>query len=129
MPLPSHPLEFHGPAWHCEGQTPVVDDKYYDRATGEIRHVVDGEGGGYYMGPPSVDIIIQNLHEGGFFRAARASPIGPLLCHIMKIIGEKKLNLDSVTATTYTIRLTLAHALPRKEFNEIAVEMIWGQKE
>ncbi|OAA69828.1 hypothetical protein ISF_03098 [Cordyceps fumosorosea ARSEF 2679] len=57
----SHPLELHAPGWHDEARTPVVDNKYYDRATGEIRTASEGDHQ-EYMGPPSVDILIRSQH-------------------------------------------------------------------
>lgn len=127
----THPLEFHAPGWHDEGKTPVVDGKYYDRATGEIK-LADGD---YqeYMGPPSVDILIRSVHcdtSHCAFRASRAFPMETLLCHIMKVVGDKKLELDSVMATTYSIRVTLAHELTPDQFSDISMNMangVWDQ--
>lgn len=80
-----------------------MDGKYCDdRATGEIRVAADGSGG--YGGPPSVDVIVQNAY-GGMFRLVS---IEALLCHAMKVVGERKLRLDSVMATTYTLRVNLS---------------------
>ena|ERR1711934_483373 len=123
-----HPLEFHGPGWHDEARTPVVDGKYYDPATGEIRTASDGDHQ-EYTGPPGVDIIIRSQHIDTVecvYRAARSLPMETLLCHIMKVIEEKKLELDSVMATTYTIRVILSHDLRSEEFIEIASAMAHG---
>ncbi|CAI7565639.1 unnamed protein product [Penicillium crustosum] len=106
----THPLEFHAPGWHDEERTPIVDGKYYDRATGEIRLASEGD---YqeYMGPPAVDIIVRSQH-------------------IDTVVGDRKLELDSVIATTYAIRVTLAHELTPDQFSEIALNMangVWDQ--
>lgn len=127
-----HPLEFHAPGWHDEERTPIVDGKYYDRATGEIRLASEGD---YqeYMGPPAVDIIVRSQHIDTvkcIYRASRPFPMETLLCHIMKVVGDKKLELDSVIATTYAIRVTLAHELTPDQFSEIALNMangVWDQ--
>jgi hypothetical protein len=130
----SHPLEFHAPGWHDEGRTPIVDGKYYDRVTGEVHSAADGDHQ-EYMGPPSVDIIIKSQHIDTIhcgYRAARAFPMEALLCHIMKVVGERKLEVDSVVATPYAIRILLSHELTPENFSEIATEMvngIWDQKE
>lgn len=119
---------FHGPGWHYEAQTPVVDGKYYDRATGEIKLASDGDHQ-EYMGPPSVDIIIRSVHIETIecsYRASRAFPMETLLCHIMKVVGDKKLELDSIMATTYSIRVTLAHELTTDQFSEISLDMANG---
>ncbi len=124
----SHALEFHGPGWHDEARTPVVDGKYYDRATGEIRTASDGDHQ-EYMGPPAVDIVIRSQHIDTVqcvYRASRTLPMETLLGHIMKVVGEKKLELDSVIATTYTIRVILSHELGSEEFSEIASAMAQG---
>lgn len=129
-----HPLEFHAPGWHDDAKTPVVDGRYYDRAAGEVKTAIDGDGHQEYMGPPSVDIIVQSIHEDTnqcMFRAARAFPMEALLGYIMTyVVGPRKLQLDSVVATTYTIRVTLSHELTPAQFNEIAIQMangIWDQ--
>ncbi|KAJ5338647.1 hypothetical protein N7452_005375 [Penicillium brevicompactum] len=130
----SHPLSFHGPGWHDEAQTPVVDGKYCDRATGEIKLAADG---GYqeYMGPPAVDILIRSVHIDTIecsFRASRSFPMETLLCYIMKVVGKRKLELDSVMATTYSIRVILAHELTPDQFSDIAFDMangVWDEVE
>ncbi|OAR00554.1 hypothetical protein LLEC1_07018 [Akanthomyces lecanii] len=124
----SHPLEFHGPGWHYEARTPVVDGKYYDRATGEIRAASDDDHQ-EYMGPPAVDIVIRSQHIDTVqcvYRASRTLPTETLLGHIMNVVGEKKLDLDSVMATTYTIRVILSHEMRLEEFCEIASAMAHG---
>ncbi|KAJ6437232.1 Glycoside hydrolase, subgroup, catalytic core [Purpureocillium lavendulum] len=124
----SHPLEFHAPGWHDEGRTPVVDGKYYDRATGEVRLAADGDHQ-EYLGPPAVDIIVRSQHIDTVqcaYRAARAFPMEALLSHIMKVVKERRLELDSVMATTFSIRIILCHVLTPDEFNEIALDMANG---
>ncbi|ATY66018.1 hypothetical protein CCM_00212 [Cordyceps militaris CM01] len=123
-----HPLEFHSPGWHEESRTPVIDNKYYDRATGEIRTAVEGDHQ-EYTGPPGVDIIIRSQHIDTVqcaLRAARRLPMETLLCHIMKIVGEKNLELDSIMATTYSIRVILSHDLQPDEFIKITSDMVFG---
>lgn len=123
-----HRLEFHGPGWHDESRTPVVDGKYYDRATGQVRTAPDGDHQ-EYSGPPSVDIIIKSQHIDTVhctYRAARAFPMEVLLCHIMKVVGQRKLELDSVMATPYAIRVLLSHELTPKDFSDVALQMANG---
>ncbi|CAI7656859.1 unnamed protein product [Penicillium viridicatum] len=110
----THPLEFHAPGWHDEERTPVVDGKYCDRATGEIKLASDGDHQ-ESMGPPAVDIIVRSQHIDTIKCTYRAS---------------RKLELDSVIATTYAIRVTLAHELTPDQFSEIALNMangVWDQ--
>lgn len=126
--MSDHPLTFHGPGWHGEERTPVVDGKYYDRATGEVCSVPDS-GHQEYLGPPAVDIIISSLHEDSCnakYRAARPLPMEVLLCHIMKVVEEKKLQLDSVSATPYAIRVMVAHELTVEEFSDISIHTAQG---
>lgn len=128
---PEHPQEFYAPGWHGEARTPVVDGKYYDRATGELRVASGGE----YGGPPEVDIIISSIHEDTTqcrFRASRPFPIEAILYHIMQVVHERKLEMDSLTATPYAIRVTLAHQLTADEFSDVSMKMangIWDQRE
>lgn len=128
---PEHPRQFYAPEWHGEAQTPVVDGKYYDRATGELRVA----SGSYCGGPPEVDIIIQSIHEDTTqccFRASRPFPVEVLLWHIMQEVHERKLEMDSLTATPYAIRVTLAHELTVDEFNDVSIKManrVWDTTE
>ncbi|CAK7219814.1 hypothetical protein SBRCBS47491_003978 [Sporothrix bragantina] len=129
MPL-EHPLEFYGPGWHDEGKTPVVNGFYIDRATGESIAAPDSDHHQEYNGPPAVDIIVSSIHEDTTqctFRAGRYFPMEALLCHIVtNVVGKRKLELDSLVATPFAIRVTLAHALTPNEFSEIALEMANG---
>ncbi|CAK7203115.1 hypothetical protein SEUCBS139899_005844 [Sporothrix eucalyptigena] len=43
MSCSTHPLEFHSPGWHGDARTPVVDGKYYDRATGKLSSIRDDD--------------------------------------------------------------------------------------
>ncbi|BCS26664.1 uncharacterized protein APUU_51375S [Aspergillus puulaauensis] len=127
---PLHPQEFHSPGWDYEARTPVVDGKYYDRKTGELRTA----SGPSYSGPPDVDIIIQNLHQdtnNRLYRAARPFPVEILLFGIMKIVNERELRLDSLTATAYAIRVIVAHEMTVAEWDGVVDEMangIWKQE-
>ena len=111
-----------------------MDGKYCDRATGEIKIAADGDHQ-EYMGPPAVDIRIQSVHIDTAecsFRASRSFPMEAILCYIMKVVEKKKLELDSVLATTYSIRVTLSHELTPDQFNDIAFDMangIWDEVE
>ncbi|OAQ86670.1 hypothetical protein VFPBJ_00710 [Purpureocillium lilacinum] len=126
-----HPEELFTPGWHDVAQTPVVDGKYYDRGTGEIRTATDHQ---EYSGPPAVDIIIYSIHEGTTeccYRAARPFPLRTLLCHIVQVIQERKLEIDSLFAAPYAIRIILADDLTREEFSEVTNAMvngIWDRK-
>ncbi|KAF7189752.1 hypothetical protein HII31_08859 [Pseudocercospora fuligena] len=118
---------FHSPGWHYTHQTPVIDNKYIDRVTGEIKTATGHE---EFLGPPAVDIIIRSQHEETVqcaFRAERSVPMAAMLYHIMMMmIKERKLELDSIIATKYTIRVILSHELSVEEFKEIAKEMALG---
>ncbi|KAK1752049.1 hypothetical protein QBC47DRAFT_389513 [Echria macrotheca] len=124
--MTSHPLEFHAPGWHGEAKTPVMDGKYCDRVTGELRSSNNHE---EYIGPPAVDILVTSIHADTLdcsYRAARRFPMEALLCHITRVVAQHKLDLDSVVATTYTIRVVLAHELTVDAFSNICGEMVNG---
>ncbi|CAK7210655.1 hypothetical protein SEUCBS140593_000904 [Sporothrix eucalyptigena] len=129
MPL-EHPLEFHAPGWHDEGNTPVVNGFYIDRVTGKPVAAPDSDHHQEYMGPPCVDIIVTSIHEDTtqcVFRAARPFPMNALLCHIVSnVVGRRDLEVDSLMATPFAIRVTLAHPLTTEEFSEISMEMANG---
>ena len=127
-----HPQVLYTPEWHGDARTPVVDGKYHDPATGELR-VASGDHG-YYLGPPAVDIIIRSQHEDTcqcVYRAARPFPVEALLFQIMRVVHDRKLEVDSLNATPYAIRIILSHELTVEEFKEYSLEMangIWDQE-
>ncbi|KAJ4320928.1 hypothetical protein N0V84_005632 [Fusarium piperis] len=125
-----HGDEFHPVHWDAKAKRPIVDDKYNDPKTGELRTSTRA----IYMGPPSVDIIIMNLHEDsneGIYCATRPFPVEKLLFHMMRIVHEHGLQIDSVNATAYAIRIILTHELKKEEFIEAAHAMlnaIWDEQ-
>lgn len=125
-----HPLAIHTPGWHADARTPVVDDKYYDRNTGELRVASNYQ---TYSGPPAVDIIINSQHEDTCrctYRAAREFPMEALLWQIMRVVHDRKLGIDSLVATPYAIRIIICHEITVEEFRAISNEMangIWHQ--
>ncbi|RMJ17216.1 hypothetical protein CDV36_003121 [Fusarium kuroshium] len=116
--------------WDAEANRPIVDGQYNDPRTGELRTST----GAAYMGPPSVDIIIMNLHQDsneGIYRATRPFPMEKLLFHMMRIVHERGLQIDSINSTAYAIRIILAHELKKEEFVETAHAMlnaIWDER-
>ena len=122
----SYPVEFHAPGWHGEAKTPIIDGKYCDRATGELRNSNNHE---EYAGPPAVDIVVTSLHidtADCAYRAARRFPMEALLCNVARVMARQKLDVDSVVATTYALRVVLAHELTPDAFSDIASEMANG---
>ncbi|CAH0002501.1 unnamed protein product [Clonostachys byssicola] len=119
-------LGFHDPGWHGELRTPVVDGKYIHPKSGELRDIKDDDSPGYYCGPPAVDIVIQNVAAKGTFRKAQAFPMEGLLSVIMGVVREKNLSLDSIMATSYTIRVILSHEMTDEQYKEVAMRMIYG---
>jgi len=124
--LPRHPDEFHGGDWHSTKDCPIVDGKYEDPDTGEIC-----EAEAYRRsGPPCVDIVIMNLDISSLdhlVRASRALPLRTYLCHLMRVVDERKLGLDSLTATAYTIRLVLRHEFTSlDEWREVSRQLVDG---
>ena len=132
--------EFHAPGWHSEERTPVVDGKYIDRATGDVKTLAtaaandtsdasDGDGAAQeYMGPPSVDVVVMSVSgatSSCAFRAARAFPMEALLANIMKTVVARGLALDSLVATTYSIRVILAdETLTPSSFADVALAFV-----
>jgi len=54
-----------------------------------------------------------------------------LLFQIMKIVNDRKLRLDSLTATGYAIRVIVAHEMTVAEWDGVVDEMangIWKQE-
>ncbi|GAB0145675.1 hypothetical protein EsHS_00006101 [Epichloe bromicola] len=125
-PKPKHSQEISTPGWHGDEQTPVVDGKYYDRKTGELRTAIGHQ---EYSGPPAVDILIKSQHvetADCCSRSARPFPVTALLCHMMRVVEERKLEIDSLVVTTYAIRLILDNEMTKEEFYEAADKMSNG---
>lgn len=56
----------------------------------------------------------------------RAFPMEALLGHIMRVVGKRKLGIDSETATPFAIRVLIAQDITTDEFLEITDEMVNG---
>lgn len=119
------PKQLHTPGWHEEARTPVVDGKYENPTTGQVLIADCAQ----YLGPPAVDIIILSIHgdtAGCVFRAARAFKMEHLLANVVRVTSEKELDIDSLNASPYAIRVVLAHELTKDDFTGIALEMVNG---
>jgi len=127
--IPRHPDEFHATPWDAHANRPVVDGKYQDPVTGELRTAC----GSIRGGPPSVDIVIMNINVSSCNYIARASrdlPTRTLLCHIMKVVEQHMLGIDSVNATEYSIRLVLCHQFENlDQWREISGAIVDGFRE
>ena len=127
--ISEHPDAIHTPSWDWVAKTPVVDGKIEDPKTGELRTASDTQ----YAGPPSVDMVIMSVHEDTThccYRSQRPFPVEKLLYQIMRVVHDRKLAIDSLTATTYAIRIVLAHELTVDEFYKVTDAMsngIWHQ--
>jgi len=63
-------------------------------------------------------------------RASRDLPTRTLLCHIMKVVEQHKLEIDSVNATEYSIRLVLCHQFENlDQWGEISSAIVDGFRE
>ncbi|CAG9944031.1 unnamed protein product [Clonostachys rosea f. rosea IK726] len=123
-----HPLAIDSPGWHGEAKTPVIDGKYIDRKTGKI--CLAGPHDQEFLGPPAVDIVINSIYSDDtpqVFHAQRSFPMEALLYQIMKVAKERKIALDSVTATPYAIRVILGQTeISKESFVEASLEMVNG---
>ncbi len=123
---PQQPQAIHTPGWHEHHRTPVIDNKYYDPKTGELC-VASGQF--EYLGPPAVDIIVSSMHEDTShckYRAARPFAVEAVLCNVMRVVAEHKLEIDSLNATPYAVRIMLCNEMTVEQFNEVAIEMANG---
>lgn len=119
------PQSIRAPGWHSEHQTPVVDGKYIDPKTGKVCVATDDDHA-EYNGPPVVDIIVRSQHIDTvdcMWRAPRAFRMEIILCNIMKVVEKEQVEVDSVMATPYSIRVFLTHELTTDRFYEIARAM------
>jgi hypothetical protein len=104
---------FHSGDWDYATKRPVVDGKFEDPVTGELR----AQESSSYAGPPAVDIIIMNMHEDykGTYRSQRPFTVTAVLCHMMKIVKEEGLEIQSLNAMPYSVVLLLACEIPERE--------------
>lgn len=120
-----HPDEFHAPGWDEESKRPIIDGKYNDPKTGELREAK----GMVYSGPPAVDLVVMNLHEAtanSVFRIQQAFPVERILYHVMKVVHAGKIQIDSLTATQYAVRIVLAHELTQEGFDKFYGDILSG---
>jgi len=60
-------------------------------------------------------------------RAQRPLPHRTYLCHLMRVIEARNIDIDSLTATPYTIRLILRHEFSSiHQWMEVAGELVNG---
>lgn len=136
---PKFHKSFHTPGWHGEADTPVVDDKYIDKDTGEL--VIVPSDHAEYLGPPAIDIVISCLHDSinddgagegpphAHRRSMRAFSMDALLRHILRVAYRHKhqgVYVDSVMATPFTIRVTIGGDFTSDEYDQITDEMMNG---
>jgi hypothetical protein len=104
---------FHTGAWDDDHKRPIIDGKFEHPVTGLV--TTTSTDSYSYLGPPSVDIVILNLHEsGGVYRAARPFPVEKVLWHVMRVVKEMGLQLHSLNASTYSATIVLASDLEGK---------------
>lgn len=115
----------YGPGWHESARTPVVDGKHIDPQTGEVRTSTGAE----YSGPPAVDLYILSIEEKTMdcgFRIQTPFTVEAVLWQIMKVLHERKITIDSLTATNYAVRLLLSHEMTPDEFDQIRYAIVDG---
>ncbi|VUC29236.1 unnamed protein product [Clonostachys rosea] len=120
-----HPLSIYIPGWHAEGKTPVVGGKYLDSKTEKVRTAAEDEHQ-EYEGPPAVDVIVKSQHVDTAhctFRQALAFPMEAILACMMKVVAKEKVEIKSVVATPYAIRIIISHEVTPDKFYELAVDM------
>ncbi|CAH0052281.1 unnamed protein product [Clonostachys solani] len=118
-------LENHEPNWHGDLRTPFIGGKYIDPKSGALQTMIDyvkeHDRPNFYLGPPTVDIVVQNIHA-----ALR------LLFKRLKLAKERKLDIDSVMAAHYVIWVSLCHELTKDEFAQIPARMansLWDENQ
>lgn len=70
-----------------------------------------------------------SLHEDTthcVYPAQRPFTVEKLLYQIILVVHDRKLQIDSLNATSYTIRIVLGHELLVEEFTEVADAMAYG---
>jgi hypothetical protein len=124
--LPRHPSEFAPVLWDYATKRPIIGGNTIAVTTGDVRSAGDAAA---YEGPPSVDVVVSNLHEGSssVMRAAIPLPIETVLAHVMRVVTERKLEVHTLVATKYALTLTLAHEFDEEGgWNEAARELVLG---
>ncbi|OAA60988.1 hypothetical protein SPI_05012 [Niveomyces insectorum RCEF 264] len=120
-----HPDQFHAGSWDWLARRPIVDNKIEDPVTGQVRTA----GPEQVDGPPSVDLVITNLHDEatGTYRASRPFPMEKLLAHVLRVVDVRKIALHAVTATRYSVTVVLVDDLVAAGgFNIVANTMANG---
>lgn len=111
--------------WTLTGQ-PIVDGKYLDPSTGEIKPHT----GPSKAGPPSVSIYWQNRLDMGRVdqfhviskAAARAGDLNEYIIRVGALLRTGACKLDSLNATRYNVYLVVASELSQDGFRDALIE-------
>ncbi|KAJ6442750.1 hypothetical protein O9K51_03925 [Purpureocillium lavendulum] len=115
----AHPWEIHAPQW-VEGKTPVVDGKYIDLKTGDLKEATSN----WRLGPPAVNCAIYAISTG--IRVAQNQmtfPVDKVLWRLINAVHKYDVEVDSLTATPYTVRLILRHDFSMEEWKAFLIEV------
>ena len=103
--------------WTEDGY-PIVDGKYQDLSTGELKTVE----GGRTIGPPSLSVFWHNKHtkreRGSFISTAFYSPasVTEYLARVGEFLSTGVCEVDSLCATKYSVNLIITTQLSDKDF-------------
>ncbi|KAL2702029.1 hypothetical protein AAEP93_006327 [Penicillium crustosum] len=89
--------------WHPEHKVPIVDGRYQDPRTGEIRQNTRTD---TFLGPPFVHVIWLNMHGNSTFRgigATFAASIDDVFVGIADHVRGNVYSITSMNATLYSV--------------------------
>ncbi|CAG8059105.1 unnamed protein product [Penicillium salamii] len=89
--------------WHPEHKVPIVNGRYQDPRTGEIRQNTRTD---TFLGPPFVHVTWFNNIANSTFRsigATLAAPIDDVLVSIANHVKENIYSITSINATLYSV--------------------------
>jgi hypothetical protein len=111
-------------SWDCSTRRPIVDGKTINPDTGAVQPSSTP----IYSGPPSIDLIWQNIHyePGKKVWTLNRGPSGPtidkLFIRISRLVGDGYIKLVSVNITEYACVVICESSLSEEEWGRVA----WG---
>jgi hypothetical protein len=121
-----HPQEFYNPGWHGDARSERVslmaNITTWRLASCALQLVIMGTTRAHQQ----LTLIIRSQHEDAChcaYRAARALRVDAFLFQIMRVVHDRKLEVDSLHTTPCAIQIIRLHELTVEEFHESALEM------
>ena len=110
--------------WTLDGRHPIVDGRYVDSTTGEVREHTGPSIGG----PPSVAVYWHNRLAAGQpepifgISSMERTPVTEYVIRIGNLLGAVTCTVNSLIVTKFSVTIIVQTPLSKTEFSEALVE-------